>query len=122
MFVSLCRRAFLAGGQGPTRPKEKCMTRIRRSLLLVWLAATGLCLVVPLQAQQTAYTVTGRVRDADTGGPLAGVQIVIRGTRFGALSNSAGVYTLLAQLAQGSYTLEAQMIGRETQTQAITLG
>lgn len=98
------------------------MTRIRRSLLLVWLAATALCWVVPLQAQQTAYTVTGRVRDADTGGPLAGVQVVIRGTRFGALSNSAGVYTLLAQLASGSYMLEAQMIGRETQTQAITLG
>ena len=48
------------------------MIRIRRSLLLGWLAATALCWVVPLQAQQTAYTVTGRVRDADTGGQLAG--------------------------------------------------
>src|SRR5688500_4419457 len=97
------------------------MTRIRRSLLLAWLATAALCWVVPLQAQQTSYTITGRARDADAGGPLPGVQVLIRGTRFGALSNSAGVYTVLAQLAPGAYVLEAQMIGRETQTQAVTL-
>jgi TonB-dependent SusC/RagA subfamily outer membrane receptor len=97
------------------------MNWIKRSRVL-WVAAVALCLAAPLAAQQVTYTITGRVLDAETGNPLTGVQVLVRGTRFGGLSDSRGAYTVLGQLTPGSYTIEAQMIGRELQTQPLTLG
>ena len=94
-----------------------------RRFARAWALALGMLLLpFGLSAQQGAYTVTGRVRDAETGGPLAGVQVSIRGTRFGALTNNTGNYTILAQVAPGSYDVQAQMIGRETATQSVTFG
>jgi TonB-dependent starch-binding outer membrane protein SusC len=73
-------------------------------------------------AQQTAYTITGRTVDADGGAPLVGVQVSVRGTRFGGLTDAEGRYSVLAQLTPGTYTVEAVNIGRETQRRAVTLG
>jgi TonB-linked SusC/RagA family outer membrane protein len=76
----------------------------------------------PLSAQQTTYTISGRALDETSNAPLAGVQVSVRGTRFGALTNAQGRYSVLAQLAPGTYTLELQMIGRETVAREISLG
>ncbi|MGH7460624.1 MAG: TonB-dependent receptor domain-containing protein [Longimicrobiales bacterium] len=98
-------------------------TSSRSVLLLLSLAAAFGSLTRVVDAQEpTTYTINGRVRDAETGSPLVGVQLLIRGTRNGALSDARGVFSIIGQLAAGSYVLEAQMIGRETATQAITLG
>jgi TonB-linked SusC/RagA family outer membrane protein len=76
----------------------------------------------PLSAQQTTYTISGRALDETSNAPLAGVQVSVRGTRFGALTNAQGRYSVLAQLAPGNYTLELQMIGRETVVRDVSLG
>jgi TonB-linked SusC/RagA family outer membrane protein len=96
------------------------MSNWRRFLTLV----LSLLLVTAgsASAQQTTYAVTGRALDEATNEPLTGVQVLIRGTQFGALSNAEGRYTIVARLNPGSYTVEAQMIGRETVTRPITLG
>jgi TonB-dependent starch-binding outer membrane protein SusC len=91
---------------------------------VMWLAATFFLLsgAIEASAQQATYTITGRARDTEGGGPLPGVQVVVRGTRFGGLTNADGVYSIIANLNPGAYVVEAQMIGRETQQRAITLG
>jgi TonB-linked SusC/RagA family outer membrane protein len=94
----------------------------RRVFLLFALLFVGTSWLTGVQAQQQVYTITGRVRDADAGTVLMGVQISIRGTRFGGITDVRGAYSVVAQLPAGSYVLEAQMIGRETGTQSITLG
>src|SRR5688500_16325113 len=91
-----------------------------------WLFALVLGLMAlansPASAQQTTYTITGRALDEATNTPLVGVQVSVRGTRFGGLTNGQGRYSIVANLNPGAYTVEAQMIGRETATRAITLG
>ncbi len=59
--------------------------------LMLALLATGSAFA---QALNTAK-VEGVVRDADTGQPLAGVQVVIEGTRLGNVTNSDGYYFVL---------------------------
>ena len=77
---------------------------------------------VPLTAQTNTYTITGRVLDESSSAPLVGVQVLVSGTRYGGLTNSQGRYSVVAQLSAGTYTVEAQMIGRETVTREITAG
>ncbi len=76
---------------------------------------------IPVSAQQTGYTITGRTLDEVSQAPLTGVQVLVRGTQYGGLSNAEGRYTIQARLAPGSYTLEVQMIGRETVTREVAL-
>ncbi len=76
----------------------------------------------PMSAQQTTYTITGRALDDQSNAPLAGVQVSVRGTRFGGLTNAQGRYSILAQVAPGTYEVEVQMIGRETVVREVTLG
>lgn len=59
--------------------------------LMLALLATGSAFA---QALNTAK-VEGVVRDADTGQPLAGVQVVIEGTRLGNVTNNDGYYFIL---------------------------
>jgi TonB-linked SusC/RagA family outer membrane protein len=83
-------------------------------LVLLWNGA-------PLEAQQR-YTLTGRVADAATRGPIAGAQVTVRGTGAGALTGEQGTYSIQATLTAGEYTIEATFIGREGITQTVTLG
>ena len=97
------------------------MHRFRGMLGFVVAALSVLAITTSALAQQATYTVTGRVRDAEGGAPLPSVQVVIQGTRYGVLTNEQGSYTILAQLSPGTYTVEAQSIGRETGRQSITV-
>src|SRR5687768_897484 len=94
----------------------------RRFVGVCAMLAFGMLLPFTASAQQSTYTIAGRVRDAESGAALVGVQVSVRGTRFGALTNNQGAYSILAQLPPGSYQVDAQMIGRETQTQGVQLG
>ena len=69
----------------------------------------GLFLVAS-QAMAQQKTVSGRITD-DQGAPLAGVQIVIKGTGTGTLSNADGAYSIRA--AQGQ-VLQFSFIGTGT--------
>ncbi len=78
---------------------------------------------VPVVAQQG--TLTGTVRDAESGQPMAGVQVQILGAgeaaAGGMLTNQAGQF--LAALNSGTYSVVAVMVGYETYRQdAVDVG
>lgn len=75
----------------------------------VAVAVSSLATAVPLSAQATGV-VTGRVSDAASSQPVAGVQVTLVGTNRGAVTNGEGTYTLRG-VAPGSYTLRALRIG-----------
>ena len=80
------------------------------------------CVAVPmLFAAQVAFgqtrTITGKVTDANRE-PLAGVNVVVKGTQKGTMTNADGTFTLT--VPNGQSEIEASYIGFATQT--ITLG
>ena len=68
-----------------------------------------LALAVPAGAQERA-SVTGRVTDAATMGPLAGAQVQIEGTNYGQLTNTEGRF-VIGNIPPGTHTLRAVFIG-----------
>lgn len=93
---------------------------------LVALALTPAALAAPnarLLAQQQAGTVRGTVVDAASGRGLADVQVVVAGTRLGALSREDGTFTLTGVPA-GARTVTARRLGFQpaTRTVAVTAG
>ncbi len=73
------------------------------------LALGGLALGIPAHAAAQDQVV-GRVLDATTSQPLAGVQVVIVGTQLGGLTQTNGSF-MIRGLQQATVTLEAMMIG-----------
>lgn len=66
----------------------------------------------PLLAQATGK-LQGRVVEAETGAPIAGVSVQILGTSQGAISSEDGFY-FINEVPAGLYTIIAQFIGRRT--------
>ena len=81
------------------------MHRVGRKLVL---ALALLALAGPALAQ--SGKVTGVVTDAQSGEPLAGVQVFLEGTGRGVISQENGRY-FIVNVAPGNYTLVAQLIG-----------
>lgn len=61
----------------------------------------------------TTGKIAGRVIDKDTGEPLAGANVIIKGSSMGAATNMDGNYSIL-NISPGSYTVNAMMIGYAT--------
>ncbi len=76
-------------------------------LLLAHLAL--LVIVVPLMSAPTG-TIKGRVTDAKSGEPLAGVNVVIKKNNIGAATDLKGNYKII-NIPEGIYTLTATIIG-----------
>ncbi|MCA9732129.1 MAG: TonB-dependent receptor [Deferribacteres bacterium] len=57
-------------------------------------------------------TLRGRVTDSETGEPLIGVNVVVKGTPRGAATDMEGYYTI-SKMDVGGYTLKFTMIGYE---------
>jgi len=83
----------------------------RRLLLLlagaVFCAAASL---TPLGAQQPTGTITGQVIDSATRQPLAGVNVVVEGTRLGTITRDDGTFTI-SGVPAGTHTVRARRIG-----------
>ena len=62
----------------------------------------------------TTGKIAGVVRDANTGDPLPGVNIIIVGTTLGAMTDLDGDYFIL-NVPVGRHTIRAQMLGYQTQ-------
>jgi len=90
---------------------------VRRGALLFSLA---LFLPVISNAQQPTGTVSGRVTDASIGRGLPNVQILVTGTRIGAVTGPNGEYTLIG-VPVGSRTLTVRRIGYQPTIQAVTV-
>jgi len=68
-----------------------------------------LFLPLMLLGQQDA-SIQGTVRDFKTGNPLPGVNVIIKGTYYGAATGSDGNY-LITSISPGSYDIEISMVG-----------
>jgi TonB-linked SusC/RagA family outer membrane protein len=79
----------------------------------ILLAGAVLCAAAslnPLGAQQPTGTITGMVVDSATRQPLAGVNVVVEGTRLGTISNDDGTFTI-GGVPSGTHTVRARRIG-----------
>ena len=74
-------------------------------IFLVWTWAGG-------RAASLKGTIAGYVKDAKTGEPLPGANILIKGTSMGTASDNEGYYFI--KLVPGNYTLIARYIGYKT--------
>ena len=71
-----------------------------------------------LAAQQAA--VRGTVTDAQTGQPVSGAQVAVRGTGIGTLTNNDGRY-VLTSVPSGRLEIRVEYIGYSPQQQTITV-
>ncbi|NIU79946.1 MAG: TonB-dependent receptor plug domain-containing protein, partial [Gammaproteobacteria bacterium] len=85
-------------------------------------AVAALVVAAAPVSAQTQYTIQGLVRDAATGDGISGVQVQLRGTDFGTITDAAGRYMLRADVASGSYEITYTFIGRSAETRSIELG
>ena len=82
------------------------MRRIGVSILFL------LCLSMNLLAQTTGK-ITGTIKDASTGEPLIGVNVVLDGTYLGAASDIDGTFFIL-NVPPGKYNIKFMLIGYTT--------
>ena len=81
-------------------------------------ALLAVAALTPRDARAQTGKITGVVTDSANGQPIEGVQIILEGTGYGALTQSNGRYFIIA-LPPGNYTVVARRIGyRTTQTTA----
>src|SRR5919106_197008 len=83
------------------------MVVLRRLLLF---SLFSLAAALPLGAQQPTGTITGQVIDSATRQPLAGVNVVFKGTRLGTITRDDGTFTI-AGVPAGTHMVRARLIG-----------
>jgi TonB-dependent starch-binding outer membrane protein SusC len=87
------------------------MIGVPRPILL--LAGAILCAAAalnPLGAQQPTGIITGQVIDSATRQPLAGVNVIVEGTRLGTITRDDGTFTI-GGVPAGTHTVRARRIG-----------
>jgi TonB-dependent SusC/RagA subfamily outer membrane receptor len=90
---------------------------VRRSALLLALALMS---PLTLTSQQATGTVSGRVTDASIGRGLPDVQIMVTGSRIGAVTGANGEYTLVG-VPVGARTLTVRRIGYQATVHPVTV-
>jgi outer membrane receptor protein involved in Fe transport len=82
-------------------------SRFRQLLFIIILAAIAAS--SGIQAS-TSGTISGYIRDKETGNALPGTSIVVGGTTLGAMADKSGYY-IICNVPVGNYSLRATMIG-----------
>jgi len=96
-------------------------SRMRKILLSRWIFS-GLLMILSLLVfnpnAEAAVTgkIAGVVRDAQTGEPLPGANVVVEGTNMGAACDADG-YFYIIRLEPGTYSVQARMMGFASVTQ-----
>ncbi len=85
------------------------------------ISTLAMIFLLSLSAFAQSRRVSGTVRDADNGQPLAGASVVVRGQQTGAVADAAGRFTLTTN-QRGPLTLKVSMVGHETQTAHVADG
>src|SRR3989442_1203752 len=116
MNMSVRQRTVIR--RSTSHPAEGRRMRLVRHLVPALVA--GLFWAVPLSAQQTTGSVTGKVVDASTQQPLANVEVAIAGTPYRELTRADGNFTLNGVPA-GAQRLRATRIGYGSQIQEIAV-
>ncbi|UCD37241.1 MAG: TonB-dependent receptor [Fidelibacterota bacterium] len=65
-------------------------------------------------------TISGIVRDVETGAPLPGANVVLEGTALGAASNRDGIFSI-PKIPTGEFTLNISYIGYESRALPVTV-
>ena len=97
--------------------------RIRKALLALRAIAAFIILSAAASqagAQQPTGTVRGTVRHAASGTPLGNVQIIVAGTRIGAMTRDDGTYVILSA-PTGAQRLQARLIGFAPTERPVTI-
>lgn len=89
-----------------------------RSILTFLFISLG-CLVLPVQAQQRSFTVSGYVRDAATGEELIGATVQVLELGSGATTNIYGYYAM--PIPAGNYTIRYKYLGYENIERSLNL-
>jgi outer membrane cobalamin receptor len=87
------------------RPRKKITVFF---ISIFWGCFVGVC----INAQSTVK-IHGRVVDEETGQPLAGANVLVQGTGYGAVTDENGMYRI-EDLFVGEYSLQASYLGYET--------
>ena len=112
VFFSVLRPGFVAGSE-----ISALIGTCWRRILLVAVAFL-LSLVSTVGAQQPLH---GLVVDDETGIPLSGVNIALRGSQRATTSNDEGRFSLVG-LVLGTYELQATRIGYEALLREVVVG
>ncbi|MEK9135880.1 MAG: TonB-dependent receptor, partial [Bacteroidota bacterium] len=81
-----------------------------RLVMICWL---GFCLTYNSHAQSTG-SIKGKITDRKSGAPLPLVNVVVKGTSFGAATNNEGEYEIKG-LPASTFTLVITLVGYESQ-------
>jgi hypothetical protein len=87
----------------------------RHSHARKFIISVSIAFLVLVQIAYSGSTgkIAGKVISAETGEPLAGANVMIEGTSYGAAADEEGDYFII-HLPPGSYTVQASVIGYET--------
>lgn len=95
----------------PSLKKAGAILNIAIALLILGMQAFAGGTTIPPAAQQ--LTVSGTITDSETGEPMPGVNIVVKGTNIGSISDISGKYSLSS--INGNATVVFSFIGYVTQ-------
>ncbi|RYF24470.1 MAG: SusC/RagA family TonB-linked outer membrane protein [Flavobacteriales bacterium] len=101
---------------------KQIYTSWRCKLRILYMTPIFLLFFMAANAQTNRYTITGKVTEDATKAPIPGAGVKVQGTNFAVAANSDGTYSLVANLAPGSYQVSVTFIGYKTSTKQITLG
>jgi len=85
------------------------MNRLYRLAIVI----TSLLVITTALVAQSVGEIKGRIKDAETGNALPGVNVVLEGTARGASTSIDGSF-VIANVSAGTYVLSASMIGYST--------
>ncbi len=85
--------------------------------ILIWFFLVGSFSLLGAAQLPTKGRLTGEVRDAETGAPLYGANIMVKGTLLGGSADVSGVFSVEG-IPVGQYDIEASMMGYAKQIQA----
>lgn len=71
----------------------KRIKTMRKMKVLIWTVFSLLLLMTHVHAQEGARKINGSVKD-DSGNPIPGVTVSVKGTQVVAVTNALGVFTL----------------------------
>ena len=97
-----------------SRPKNPSLVALARAFLLPALVAAALFAPSVAVAQTTA-ALKGVMTDKDTGGPLPFGNVIITGTKFGAMTSEDGTY-FIPNIPIGVYQVQATYMGYVART------
>ncbi|MFO7869186.1 MAG: TonB-dependent receptor, partial [Bacteroidales bacterium] len=76
-------------------------------------------IIIPYTLCAQSYTISGYVKDAETGEELIAASVYVPGTTYGVITNNYGYYSL--SVPKGTHTLEASYLGFATFSEEITV-